>query len=441
MQQMSHLVLCLLAFSASVLAAPFGPGSGLLPSGNLRTVDNGGPYDLTALNTQAAHVKAAIAARGEVTDKDIIDFLTNVECVEGRFDTYGTQGKDFTNDLLMGGPTSKGFAKANLSPRTRTLLEEVALSEQGHALFTRQAGSTIPCPYVDYDAGFNGILAAAYGLAPGETIEKLFGKKWDPYVNDATFTISMLTLEELGATGNKGLASIMTNPILQDGLSGLACTATAFAAIERSILFDLRDEIVPPTNETVAQVFARISAYRDSMDGPQFDDQGLLNTDARMIAVPESFVNNIPTDVRGLSFARTPQMNLNILMLGAQNGKGGFFPKGIQGKINTPVGFDKLAEATEDWTGKTEAEQMSVKQLGEIPPPITQEGPSSVPGMKSLTQDFSGPQEDETYLTRGYETPSKGYFRSSVDQALDTLRQALYKNPFYKAPEEVVKEL
>ena len=61
---------------------------------------------------------------------DIIDFLTNVECVEGRFDTFGTQGKDFTNDLLMGGPTSKGFAKANLSPRTRTLLEEVALSEQ-----------------------------------------------------------------------------------------------------------------------------------------------------------------------------------------------------------------------------------------------------------------------------------------------------------------------
>ena len=50
--------------------------------------------------------------------------------MEGRFDTYGTQGRDFTNDLLGGGPTSKGFAKANLTPRTRTLLEEVALSEQ-----------------------------------------------------------------------------------------------------------------------------------------------------------------------------------------------------------------------------------------------------------------------------------------------------------------------
>ena len=74
---------------------------------------------------------------------------------------------------------------------------------QGHALFARHAGSTLPCPYVDYEAGFNGILAGAYRLEKGETIEKLFGKKWDPYVNDATYTISMLTLEELGATGNK----------------------------------------------------------------------------------------------------------------------------------------------------------------------------------------------------------------------------------------------
>ncbi len=62
--------------------------------------------------------------------------------------------------------------------------------------------------------------------------------------------------------------------------------------------------------------------------------------------------------------------------------------------------------------------QMSVKQLGEIPPPITQEGPSSVPGMKSLTQDFSGPQEDETYLTRGYETPSKVHLLTSHRQSI-----------------------
>ena len=50
-------------------------------------------------------------------------------------------------------------------------------------------------------------------------------------------------------------------------------------------------------------------------------------------------------------------------MIGAQNGKGGFFPKGIQGKINKPVGFDKLAEATEDWNGLREAEQVCNEML------------------------------------------------------------------------------
>ena len=135
-----------------------------------------------------------LTSRLSIICADIIDFLANVECVEGRLDTYGTQGRDFTNDLvrsstlvfqlvlhqaqqlhtgcadqaasnlqrhsaqwhlrrlrgrqqwglkradqtlmhsgclqLLGGPTSKGFRKANLTPRTRTMLEEVALSEQ-----------------------------------------------------------------------------------------------------------------------------------------------------------------------------------------------------------------------------------------------------------------------------------------------------------------------
>ena len=49
---------------------------------------------------------------------------------------------------------------------------------QGHALYTRQAGSTVPCPYVDYDKGFNAVFARAYGLEDGETISKLFGSDW-----------------------------------------------------------------------------------------------------------------------------------------------------------------------------------------------------------------------------------------------------------------------
>ena len=40
----------------------------------------------------------------------------------------------------------------------------------------------------------------------------------------------------------------------------------------------------------------------------QFDDQGLVNTDPRFIAVPDGFINLIPTDIHGLTFNRSPQM-------------------------------------------------------------------------------------------------------------------------------------
>ena len=68
----------------------------------------------------------------------------------------------------------------------------------------------------------------------------------------------------------------------------------------------------------------------------QMHDQGLVNTDERFIYVPFHGINLIPTDIRGLTYNRSPQMNLNILTVGAKDGKGGFFPEGIHGKINTP---------------------------------------------------------------------------------------------------------
>ena len=50
------------------------------------------------------------------------------------------------------------------------------LAVQGHALFTRQAGSTIPCPVIDLVGGFNGYFASAYNLPAGTTIKDKFGK-------------------------------------------------------------------------------------------------------------------------------------------------------------------------------------------------------------------------------------------------------------------------
>ena len=70
---------------------------------------------------------------------------------------------------------------------------------QGHALFTRQAGGANPCPVTDPTGGFNAFFARAYGLSG--TVEQTYGSAFNPYLNDQNFFLSVVTLEELGATG------------------------------------------------------------------------------------------------------------------------------------------------------------------------------------------------------------------------------------------------
>ena len=78
----------------------------------------------------------------------------------------------------------------------------------------------------------------------------------------------------------------------------------------------------------------------------QSDDQGLLNSDPRNIAVPDTFINNIPTDIRGLTFSRTPQQLINMYNLGNPT-VGPFFPNGFVGAINSSAGYTNMATGLE----------------------------------------------------------------------------------------------
>ena len=88
-----------------------------------------------------------LAAKQDFTDKDIVDFLVNVECLEGLFDTWGTFGVGFNGDLEKGGPTPIGAQRANLSDTVRMYMEEVALNEQVccHAETIPYAPGLLPC--------------------------------------------------------------------------------------------------------------------------------------------------------------------------------------------------------------------------------------------------------------------------------------------------------
>ena len=53
-----------------------------------------------------------------------------------------------------------------------TLTKVMRMCVQGHALFTRQAGGTNPCPQVDFTGGFNKFMAAVYGV---DSVQGHFG--------------------------------------------------------------------------------------------------------------------------------------------------------------------------------------------------------------------------------------------------------------------------
>ena len=126
----------------------------------------------------------------------------------------------------------------------------------------------------------------------------------------------------------------------------------------------------------------------------QLNDQGIINSDPRFIAVPDQLINIIPTgeagpeplvqglvhgltapattcaDWHGLTFSRTPQQIIRILTMASPDSKGvrfwsvlwkidvgashspalqAFFPEGLLGEITSWQGYDAAATGVEAW--------------------------------------------------------------------------------------------
>ncbi len=70
-----------------------------------------------------------------------------------------------------------------------------------------------------------------------------------------------------------------------------------------------------------------ISNARDSLDGPQDDDQGIGT---------KEHANLVPADRNSIAFSRTAPQVLNVVYLTPKKAtQGGFFPDGVNGTIHT----------------------------------------------------------------------------------------------------------
>jgi hypothetical protein len=338
-------VIVLLACGLATASAQSLVQRGLLPTGDLTTEDQDGPYNIPQV--QAAEIEGALYAKasGGYSDADLLNFLANTECLESIFDTYAAFGENIPADLFKNGGPVEGGRKANLSNEMQPWIEEVALDEQGHVRMIREVlgERSVPCPRVDIIGGFNQFFKRALKYNGTED--------FDPYANDINFLVSMWTLEEIGATGDKGVTLLVTNPGIANAVAGLATSASYQSGVDRAMMWMRRNYTVKPFGVTVEEMVAKISDLRDGLDGPLESDQALKNFNLNFIAVPTDNINLVPTDIRGLCFSRTPQQVLRILTNGSPTSKGGFFPDGINGRLNSSEGYNVSANAYKGYPG------------------------------------------------------------------------------------------
>lgn len=227
-----------------------------------------------------------------ITDADILNFALNLEYLEAEFYTLATTGK--TIDQAAGiaitgsgapGPTTGGQQVILFTTGLLPLIQEIAADEQAHVKLIRGALTA---------AGVTPIAKPAINLSALG-----FG-----FVNQNDFLQLARIFEDIGVTAYAGAAGlIQNNSILQ--------TAAEILATEAEHSGSLR---------TLSAMWNLPSMALDGVD----------------ILPPPSGKNYFSTDSNGLVKQRTTGQVLFLAYgLKANATSGGFFPNGVNGKINT----------------------------------------------------------------------------------------------------------
>ena len=258
------------------------------------------------------------------TDAAIFNFALNFEYLGAEYYLRALTGQSIGTvaGVSLTGAGTQGTVSAPSATvpfQTQALAyycERLALDEIGHVIFFRQALTAmgvqpIAEPTIDFVNAF-AALAVAAGLAqPG-------GPPFNPYANEVSFLLGAYVLEDVCVTALAGAASLLT--VGSNNVSFAASLLGAEGAQAGAIRGYLAEIGAGPAT-------AAISLLRATLGGT-FDNGTNANSN------PFNFTN---VDDNALVANRTTSQVLSIAYSNNAPGtnRGGFFPSGVNGSINT----------------------------------------------------------------------------------------------------------
>jgi hypothetical protein len=250
------------------------------------------------------------------SDGAVLNFALNLEYLEAEYYLRGVFGEGLTDSQIGGAGAAGGVTGGRKvtfeSKLGKQYATEIANDERAHVDFLRAAlgDAKVARPEINLTDAFNAAATAAGLIKPGES--------FDPFANEDNFLLGAFVFEDVGVTAYKGAAPLISNKTFLEAAAGILAVEAYHAGLIRTVLLTKGLEVPA----------GAISDARDSLDGPTDLDQGIVDEHGK--------ANLVPTDANGIAFSRSAGQVLNIAYLNpASVTQGGFFPRGVNGEINT----------------------------------------------------------------------------------------------------------
>ena len=248
------------------------------------------------------------------TDADILNFALNLEYLEAEFYLRAVTGSGLSDaDAGSGAGAVTGGAQVTFpTAALQQYAVEIAQDELNHVRFLRQAlgSAAVSRPAIDLTNSFNAVAMAA-GI----------GSSFNPFADSNSFLVGAFVFEDVGVTAYHGAASLLASKTYLTAAAGILAVEAYHAAEIRTLIYGMS---VSSGTATYLNDANDISAVRASLGGGN--------------ETPISATSIVAADTtNAIAFDRTTDQVLHIVYAQGAGvvSKGGFFPNGLNGNINT----------------------------------------------------------------------------------------------------------